>query len=185
MIAVTLPSVNICMRSAARSRSLPARKPQRLRTLRASLGLKPSCSRASMERSMAFGSGGALAGAMMPMVSPEPRRWGLMGMELKLLCVFTENAGEDFFVKGGGVSLVDSQAFRVDQKRRRNTREPKSGLKPGFCINGRVELDCWLSHLFYFIFRNCGQSKHFEFVAELLVQLVELGNGSPAGIAPR
>jgi hypothetical protein len=29
---------------------------------------------------MFFGSGGALAGAMMPMVSPQVRRSGMMGM---------------------------------------------------------------------------------------------------------
>ena len=39
-MALTLRSANIFMRSPARSRSLPARKPQRLRTLGASLGLE-------------------------------------------------------------------------------------------------------------------------------------------------
>src|ERR1700722_1156406 len=72
----TLRSANICMMSAARARSPPATKPQRLRTLRASFGLKPRFSNASRDLSMAWGSTGALAGAMRPTVSPGFKRCG-------------------------------------------------------------------------------------------------------------
>src|SRR5262245_22237406 len=68
------------MRSPARSRSVPARKPQRLRTLRAIFGRKPSFSMASIERSMALGSGGALAGAIKPTVSPKLSRAGFISI---------------------------------------------------------------------------------------------------------
>jgi len=60
-------------------RIAPARKPRRWRTFGASLGWKPSFASALTERSMARGSGGALAGATMATTSPRRRRSGLMG----------------------------------------------------------------------------------------------------------
>src|SRR6267154_5502481 len=78
-IAFTLRSRNIFIRSDARSRSLPASNPHRRRTFAGNFGLNPNRSSASTERSIALGSGGALAGAMMPIVSPGFRRGGLIG----------------------------------------------------------------------------------------------------------
>jgi hypothetical protein len=86
-MAFTFGSLNIFIRSEARSRSEPARNPQRLRTFGASLGLNPNFSRTATERSIAFGSGGGLAGAMIPIVSPELSRGGLVGT-LGLLPLF-------------------------------------------------------------------------------------------------
>src|ERR1035437_8311388 len=80
-MAFTLRSVNSFIKSPARSRSLPARNPFRLRTFAASFGLNPSCSRASAQRLMIFGSMGGLAGATMPTVSPKFKRAGRVGME--------------------------------------------------------------------------------------------------------
>src|SRR5208337_4627889 len=83
-MALTLRSANILMRSPARSRSPPARNPQRWRTLDPSFGLKPRRSTAATERSMTFGSSGGLAGATMPTVSPGPKRSGLRSMGAKV-----------------------------------------------------------------------------------------------------
>ena len=80
-IAFTLGSRNIFMRSPARCRSVPARKPRRWRRLGLNLALKPKASRAATVQSRCFGLAGALAGVMIPMVSPKFRRGGLMSPE--------------------------------------------------------------------------------------------------------
>src|SRR5262245_57333199 len=68
------------MRSPARSRSVPARNPRRLRTLEANFGLNPSFSKSATERSIAFGASGGLAGATMPTQSPGLSLAGFVGI---------------------------------------------------------------------------------------------------------
>src|SRR5262249_1154587 len=76
----TFGSANIDMMSAARSWSWPARKPQRLRTLRPSFTLKPISSSATTHLSTDFGSGGGLEGAMRPRGSPGRSLFGKIGI---------------------------------------------------------------------------------------------------------
>src|SRR3954466_16011856 len=70
------------MRSPARSRSEPARKPERLRIFDANLTLKPKLSSTATERSMVLGFSGGLAGETIPIRPPRLSRGGLMGMAI-------------------------------------------------------------------------------------------------------
>src|ERR1017187_9014688 len=119
-MAFTFLSANIAIKSAARSRSVPARNPSRARTFLASLGLKPNRPSAAAARSTAFGSGGALAGATRPTVSPGQRRSGLSRFFTgENGCYKTAKKATTFSFRlsGGGLKLL---AVQFKRKRKSN-----------------------------------------------------------------